>query len=145
MSCYPPQQAKEAASKSAYHIAPLPRSSTGFVGLKNLGCICYMNASMQNLFMVPPFRQGVLDFECDEPDKKESLMYQLQLVFANLQETEKMAYNPKGFCHALKVTGMLHCVDRARFIELSLWRHGVDRTGRASPRTSSCRRTRPSS
>ena len=45
----------------------------------------------------------VLAHECEDEDKKESLMYQLQVMFANLQESEKMAYNPKGFCHALKV------------------------------------------
>jgi uncharacterized UBP type Zn finger protein len=33
-------------------IPSLPKSKTGFVGLKNLGCICYLNATMQNLFLV---------------------------------------------------------------------------------------------
>ncbi len=47
--------------------------------------------------------QMVLGHECEDEDKKESLIYQLQVMFANLQESEKMAYNPKGFCHALKV------------------------------------------
>ena len=97
------QQGRASSSKSAYSLSALPRSATGFVGLKNLGCICYMNASVQNLFMVPAFRQGVLTYECEDEDKKESLTYQLQVMFANLQESEKMAFNPKGFCHALKV------------------------------------------
>lgn len=29
-------------SKRGYSLPTLPKSSTGYVGLKNLGCICYM-------------------------------------------------------------------------------------------------------
>jgi hypothetical protein len=32
------------------------KSSTGFVGIKNLGCICYMISLFQQLHMVPGFR-----------------------------------------------------------------------------------------
>jgi len=89
-------------SKKGYSLPALPKSSTGYVGLKNLGCICYMNATVQNFFMVPEFRQGVLSYDDTEEDKKESLMFQLQRMFAFLQETDKQCYNPKGFCHAFK-------------------------------------------
>lgn len=36
------------------------RSSTGFVGLKNLGATCYMNTSLQHLFMIPLARNALL-------------------------------------------------------------------------------------
>lgn len=39
-----------------------PRNSTGYVGLYNLGCICYMNSTMQQFFMNPAFRKGVLSW-----------------------------------------------------------------------------------
>ena len=73
-----------------------------YVGLRNLGCICYMNASMQQFFMVPGFRRQVLAFQDKSPDPKESLMYQLQRMFTYLQESEQQAYDPSGYCHAFK-------------------------------------------
>jgi len=36
------------------------KSSTGYVGLKNLGCICYMNSFMQQLYMIPDFSQSIM-------------------------------------------------------------------------------------
>lgn len=39
------------------------KSSTGFVGLKNIGCICYMNSIMQQLFMIPSFRKAILEVQ----------------------------------------------------------------------------------
>ena len=44
----------------------LEKSATGFVGLKNIGCICYMNSIMQQLYMIPSFRKAILEVE----DKK---------------------------------------------------------------------------
>lgn len=41
------------------------KSSSGYVGLKNLGCTCYMNSLFQQMFMIPNFRQAIL--ECDDP------------------------------------------------------------------------------
>lgn len=34
-----------------------------YVGLKNLGCICYMNAMMQQYFMIPAFRYNILSVD----------------------------------------------------------------------------------
>ena len=39
------------------------KSVTGYVGLKNIGCICYMNSIMQQLFMITPFRKAMLEVE----------------------------------------------------------------------------------
>jgi hypothetical protein len=39
------------------------RSPTGYVGLKNLGCTCYMNSLLQQFFMMPDFRKGILSID----------------------------------------------------------------------------------
>ncbi len=36
------------------------RSSTGYLGIFNLTCLCYMISMLQQLFMIPRFRYGVL-------------------------------------------------------------------------------------
>eukprot|EP00940_MAST-03C_sp_MAST-3C-sp2_P001420 g1420.t1 len=81
------------------------KSVTGYVGLRNLGCICYMNAMNQQLFMVPEFRRRMLLCKADEDNVKrvdDSVVYQMQRLFGSLQESEEMFYNPIGLCKALK-------------------------------------------
>lgn len=79
------------------------KSSTGYVGIKNLGCICYMNSLFQQLFMIKSLRNDILSVgEDKKQDKDENMFYQLQLLFAGLLKSEKQYVNPKGFCHAFK-------------------------------------------
>ncbi|KAG2456362.1 USP9X hydrolase, partial [Polypterus senegalus] len=40
-----------------------PRPPKGFVGLKNAGATCYMNSVIQQLYMIPPIRNGILAIE----------------------------------------------------------------------------------
>ena len=92
-----------------WHITLLPqeKSETGFVGLKNLGCICYMNSLFQQIFMIPSFRNDILEIE--DPHKEdrtlppdENVLLQIQNIFGALHESEKQYFNPKGFCQAFK-------------------------------------------
>ena len=81
------------------------RSLTGFVGLKNIGCICYMNCIMQQLFMIPTFRKALLEVEDSNIGKEqpeENPLHQLKMIFGGLMECEKQYYNPKRFCRAFK-------------------------------------------
>lgn len=56
------------------------KSSTGYVGIKNLGCICYMNSLFQQLFMIQSFRNDLLsvkDPNSDKVEKEENMLFQL--------------------------------------------------------------------
>jgi ubiquitin carboxyl-terminal hydrolase 9/24 len=48
-----------------------PRPKGGFSGLKNAGATCYMNSVLQQLFMVPSIRMGILQVvgACDTSDE----------------------------------------------------------------------------
>ncbi|CAM9885973.1 unnamed protein product, partial [Ectocarpus sp. 8 AP-2014] len=47
----------------AYAPRQTDKAECGYVGLQNLGATCYMNSLLQQLFMVPALRFGVLS--CD--------------------------------------------------------------------------------
>ena len=59
--------------------------------------------------MIPEFRYGILAAEVPPPEDggplQSSLLFQLQLIFANLQESEKQYYSPKGFTKVFKFYG----------------------------------------
>lgn len=51
------------------------RSPLGFVGIANLHSICYMNAVLQQLFMIKPFRKHILEAK-PNPKNKHFLVFQ---------------------------------------------------------------------
>jgi len=82
----------------------IKKANCGFVGLQNLGATCYVNSIIQQFFMNREFRLGILDapVDRDDPGKHDTLLYQLQALFSNLQGSIKRAYNAHGFCYAYK-------------------------------------------
>ena len=50
------------SKKSHWSMQPISseKSETGYVGLKNQSATCYMNSTIQQLFMIPEFRQAIL-------------------------------------------------------------------------------------
>lgn len=60
------------------------RSSTGYVGLTNLGATCYMATCMQHLYMIPEARRTVLQSRCDKDNKYSSTLMELKKMFAYL-------------------------------------------------------------
>ena len=106
------QQQQETGSKY-YYLEMMHRSdstkcrSEGYVGLKNLGCICYMNSIMQQIYMVPTFRYAILQSDDHKPIETlssfdDNLLHQLQRMYTYLLLSQKEYYNPKMFCSALK-------------------------------------------
>jgi ubiquitin C-terminal hydrolase len=66
----------------------LRKATCGFVGLQNLGATCYMNSVLQQIFMVPEFRTGLLSCHVeDRGDGNENaqILFQLQRIFSYLQ------------------------------------------------------------
>ena len=86
--------------------------SCGHVGLKNLGCICYMNSIMQQLYMIPTFRYAIMSADDGkDPNPKsnyhysvddDNLLHQLQNMYTYLTFSDKMDYNPRDFCFSYK-------------------------------------------
>ena len=68
---------------------------TEFVGLKNLGCTCYMNSLLQVFFNFIPFRESILKCECKEEMK--NCLYQIKKLFFSLKYLKTNYYIPEEF------------------------------------------------
>ena len=81
------------------------RSVTGFVGLRNKGCTCYMNSLLQVLYMMPEVRKGILAVEVPSRSAEQAsndIILQLQRLFFNLKYGEKKAFSPDDWVFAYK-------------------------------------------
>ncbi|KAK7155926.1 hypothetical protein R3I93_010558 [Phoxinus phoxinus] len=102
-----------------------PRPNRGFVGLKNAGATCYMNSVIQQLYMIPHIRNGLLaiegtgsdiddDTSGDEKqdneaeDRKEyniGVLRHLQVIFGHLAASRLQYYVPRGFWKQFRLWG----------------------------------------
>ena len=71
-----------------------------YIGLKNMTSTCYMNAILQQIFMIPMLRETLLNI--NNPDKK-NVLFQLQLLFSALKLYESQYYDPSSFVLANKL------------------------------------------
>ncbi len=60
----------------------LPRPYKGFCGLKNAGATCYMNSVLQQLFMVPTIRYGLLSASGATSDPNEDFSGESDVSFS---------------------------------------------------------------
>ncbi|XP_068174640.1 ubiquitin carboxyl-terminal hydrolase 24 isoform X2 [Antennarius striatus] len=79
------------------------RSVSGFVGLKNGGATCYMNAVFQQLYMQPGLPEAFLAIEDDTDQPDESVFYQVQSLFGHLMESKLQYYVPENFWKIFKM------------------------------------------
>ena len=83
----------------------VPKQPGGYVGLKNAGATCYMNSVFQQLWMQPSLRDAVLSVDAvaeTEEERRESVFYQFQMMFASLAASRVDHYAPRGFWRAFK-------------------------------------------
>ena len=79
---------------SDWKLEPEDISNNKYVGLKNMAATCYMNSIIQQFFMIPKLRETILSIP---NDNKDTVLYQLQLLFSALKTYERGFYNPKPF------------------------------------------------
>eukprot|EP01022_Parablepharisma_sp_SALTPOND_P020369 TRINITY_DN369_c0_g2_i1.p1 TRINITY_DN369_c0_g2~~TRINITY_DN369_c0_g2_i1.p1 ORF type:complete len:1242 (+),score=153.28 TRINITY_DN369_c0_g2_i1:5520-9245(+) len=72
-----------------------------FVGLKNLGATCYINAILQQFFMMPDFKAHLLSLPLESLPIKDcdKVLQNLQKIFSYLLLSEKQYYAPTEFCN----------------------------------------------
>lgn len=125
-------------ASSEWNIVPpqlLPRADCGFVGLKNGGATCYMNAVLQQIYAIPGLVDYILtvtdedgsggsdanksndpanpmsssssnaDSASREQDRTLSVYWQLQNVMAHLKESKLEYYVPEAFWRAFRMWG----------------------------------------
>ena len=89
-------------------------NQAGYSGIKNLGCICYMTAMIQQFFMNSPFRYALLRAHDSMPSENipytnnpkilvdDNILHQMQKLFVFLELTDRQDYNPFEFCFSYK-------------------------------------------
>ena len=79
------------------------KSLTGYVGLRNFGCTCYMNSLMQQIYMMKPVRDGLLEAGfINDNNLGDNLLYQMQIMLMNLNLSLQQCFEPEGICHTFK-------------------------------------------
>lgn len=68
-----------------------PSTKDLMVGLYNLGCICYINAMLQMLNVVQPFRNGMI---MAEPSADSRIVHELQRLLSYLYFSERQDFVP---------------------------------------------------
>uniref|UniRef100_A0A2K6F1M8 Ubiquitin carboxyl-terminal hydrolase 24 n=1 Tax=Propithecus coquereli TaxID=379532 RepID=A0A2K6F1M8_PROCO len=97
-------QPDPALTKEFDYLPPVDsRSSSGFVGLRNGGATCYMNAVFQQLYMQPGLPEALLSVDDDTDNPDDSVFYQVQSLFGHLMESKLQYYVPENFWKIFKM------------------------------------------
>ena len=99
----------ETISKKNYDPNSEKRSHYNYLGINNLGCICYMNSMLQQFYNIPSFRYCLLQIQdnilpntLNIKEYDDNVLHQLQNMFTYLELSDRNYYIPRGFCYAFK-------------------------------------------
>ncbi|XP_071490931.1 ubiquitin carboxyl-terminal hydrolase 24-like [Diadema antillarum] len=99
-------QGDPSIAKEWEHLPPVEGRTTKYVGLKNGGATCYMNSVIQQLYMTPGIREGILASHMPEKaDAEDNVFFQMQNVFGHLLESKLQYYEPERFWRVFKFWG----------------------------------------
>ena len=73
-----------------------------FIGLKNFGATCYLNSLLQQMYMIPSFKEDLFKFDINTDKLEESTIYNMQLTFVNLKQSILQFYPPMQFIKSFK-------------------------------------------
>jgi ubiquitin C-terminal hydrolase len=85
--------------------------ANGYLGIRNLGCVCYMIATLQQFYCTPAFRYGVLMGQDGVPENKtqvkgaqidDNFFHQFQKMLSYLDFSERRDFSPFDFCLSYK-------------------------------------------
>ena len=83
-----------------------------YVGIKNLGSLCYIGSIMQQLFWIPKFKHSILSANDSKPidgtyelTDDDNILHQTQRLFTYLTFSSYGDFIPKNFIFSLKIYG----------------------------------------
>ena len=86
--------------KNKYNPFIQSKSKCGYLGINNLGSICYMISVIQQFYMIPLFKRAILT--ADLPKNADNVTFQLQKMFSYLTFSKKQFYDPTDFVFSFK-------------------------------------------
>ena len=88
------------------------KKKSPYVGLKNLGSLCYINSIIQQLFFIEKFKYSILSADDAKPPDKsfyltddDNILHQTQKLFTYLSFSSSGEFIPKNFIFSLKYFG----------------------------------------
>ena len=78
------------------------RSSTGYVGLRNLSNTCYLNSLFTQLFMNVPFREFMLKAHVADGGASQRLLHNTQLLFSYMQNSLDRFVSPIDVANSIR-------------------------------------------
>ena len=57
--------------------------------------------------MIPQFRQGIIEANYPDLEKEENMLFQLQMIFSYLQNSQRAYCNPRAFTEVFKMDGRI--------------------------------------